>query len=739
MQIVKATSLNRRQFLIRTGWIATGVTMLASCSPVYSLLPALPSTNDPEWADAITWVQAMPDGRIRFYCPRMEMGQGASVGLSQVVAEELNVGPNDIECIHPNTAQIPRFKMTVGSQSIASFFSPVSRTSAHLREALRQKAADKTGVDLRHIKDDQGGFRLSTGLKLKYRELVDDKPIIVSEEESVNRENDPPLYSVHNAGKFHAIGNSWKHHELAEIVTGKALYARDASVPGMVYGQVIHPPTFQSNLINANGRMAKKMPGVIAVVIDDSASFVGIITELPSQLPAAVAKLKVKWEKSVEPIENKLGEKLNVVKARENDSFEHTLISQGKSTKLNKARRRVKARYETSFAAHAAMEPRAAIVSVKEDSVEVWCGSQDPFFVQGRVAKALGRKAASVVVYTHRMGGAFGGRVPCQASEEAAVLSKAVSRPVRVQWDRETEFAHNYFQPGFSHFIEAGVSENGLIDHWEHDFVSSPIITGPVPGNIAWFIDKFIADGGTARGGLSPYQAQYQRVRYSDIRTPIPIGAWRGLGSAPNTFAIESMIDELAIDAGIDPLSFRLKNFQTKQNRLINVLQRAAEISGWNKTLPKNTGRGIACSIYQGKTYIAAVAEIQIDSNAKEMKVSKIWCVQDSGLVINPDQVENQIMGNIVWGCSMVFNEEITFESGAVEQRNFDTYKVLRHSETPEMFIELITSEAPPTAVGESAFASVAPAITNAIFDATGVRVRNLPVNEEIIFSKLKK
>ncbi|MBT4891074.1 MAG: xanthine dehydrogenase family protein molybdopterin-binding subunit, partial [Rhodospirillales bacterium] len=410
----------------------------------------------------------------------------------------------------------------------------------------------------------------------------------------------------------------------------------------------------------------------------------------------------------------------------------HTLVSQGVvNNREAQSKHQIEGLFETSFAAHAAMEPRAAIVSVKKENAEVWCGSQDPFFVQRRVAKAIGRSASSVIVHPHRMGGAFGGRVPCQASEEAALLSQAVGAPVRIEWDRETEFAYNYFQPRFSHFIKAGITDEGQIDHWQHDFVSSPIITGLVPGNIAWIMDKVVADKGTARGSLLPYNINNQRVRYSDIRTPVSVGAWRGLGSAPNTFAIESMIDQLADTANIDPLSFRLKNLTSTQYRLAGVLKRVAKLAKWGSTSPVNIGRGIACAIYKNETYVAIIAEVEMDVAIKDLSIRKIYCVHDSGLVINPDQVENQIVGNIVWGCSMVLKEQITFAEGMVKQRNFDDYEFLRHSETPQMIIDLVKSDAPPTAVGESAFGPVAPAITNAIFAATGIRVSRLPMNFE--------
>jgi len=478
------------------------------------------------------------------------------------------------------------------------------------------------------------------------------------------------------------------------------------------------------------------MAGVTAVVIDKKNDFVGVVTDDPFVLPQAIEAVDVRWEVPEGPSQDQVDAVLDVEKIRARDDLEHELAADGDiKAGQRAAQHRVAARYDTSFAAHAAMEPRAGVAWVKRDKVEVWCGSQDPFFVQRRVARVVAREVDDVVVHSHRMGGGFGGRIVCQASEEAARLSAAVGRPVRVQWDRETEFQGNYFHPGFSHHIDAGVTGEGTISHWQHDFVSSPIMFGPVPKNIAWVLDVVAADEGTARGSSTQYRVANRRVRFSDIRTSVPVGAWRGLGAAPNTFAIECMMDELAVAAGIDPLEFRLRNLPPESQRLANVLRQVAEIAGWGQLAQPDSGRGIACAVYKEETAVAVVAEVRLDHAARELRVAKTWCAQDCGLVVNPSQVENQVMGNMVWGCSMALKERVTFGAGAAEQRNFDGYEILRHHEAPEMMVALVDSDAAPVGVGESAFAPVAAAIANAVFAATGRRIRRLPMSYSSVFS----
>lgn len=738
-------AISRRRFLKKTGWVAAGLTITAAAAYplVGSIIPAMPSFGDPEPQDGFAWIQALPGGHIRFFCPRMEMGQGASIGLSQVVAEELNIDQSQIECLLPDTNQTPVFKMTVGSDSIKLFFDPVSLAAAQLRETLRGLAADKANLHPDQIEDGQGGFVLPDGTELSYGALVPSEPVVISAADLSAADAALPRYAVQRKGNFQAIGRSWKHHELEAIVTGQPIYSRDVSLDDMVYGQVLRPPAFGATIKSVDTRAAKAMPGITVVVADEGnnfvmvVNFVGVVSADPFALPAALAAIDVQWDIPEGQDQDQIDNILDVTRLRGEDDFEHTLaeagdIGAGQTT----ARHQNAARYDTSFAAHAAMEPRAGVAWVKKDTVEIWCGTQDPFFVQQRVALLTTRPVDDVIVHSHRLGGGFGGRVQCQASEEAALLSAAVGRPVRVQWDREAEFQNNYFQPGYSHFINAGVADDGAISHWEHDYVSSPIATGPMPKNIGWVTDRMIADFGTSRGSLPPYQFAHQRTRFSDIRTSVPIGAWRGLGAAPNAFAIESMMDELAAMAEIDPLEFRLQNLPAAGDRLSGVLHRVAELSAWGKgAVATDTGRGMACAVYKDETPVAVVAEVLVDHAARDLRVTEIWCAQDCGLIINPDQVENLVMGNIVWGCSMALKERLTIKAGAVEQRNFDGYEILRHHESPEMTVALIQSDSAPVGVGESAFAPVAPAIANAVFAATGQRIRRLPVSYDDVFA----
>lgn len=728
----------RRKFLKRSGWVAAGLTVAAvgTYPLIRANLPVIPTLSDPKPDDGFAWVQMLPDGRVRFFCPRMEMGQGASLGLSQIVAEELNLSQDQIECLLPNTSQINPVKMTVGSESIFSFLEPVARSAAALRELLRQRAANIAGLKTTELADTAGGFISPEKTILTYSNLVGAVPNTID----LDPQEELVLYSTDIAHAANAVGQSWRHPELHDIVTGKQLYSRDIAVPDMVFGAVKHPPSFGARIIDTSDNRVRKLPFVVTVVINKGENFAGVVTDNPFKLDEALEALHVEWDRPHVPDQTQIEHHYDVETHRANDNFQHTLADSGSDdSALHNTDATVNSRYDTSFLAHCPMEPRASIVWVRPDQTEVWCGTQDAYFVRGRVARIVGQDQEQVVVHPHRMGGAFGGRIQCQPSEEAARLSQSVGRPVRVQWDRETELSGNYFQPVFSHLIYASASEDGQINHWQHDYVTAPIMLGPMrellgrgrmaKGTIS-VMDRFVPDMGSTRGAEARYHANNKRIRFAAVRTPVPTSAWRGLGAAPNAFAIECVIDELAHNSGVDPLQFRLLNLSSADARLAEVLRVAAEMAGWPRQLGIDRGLGIASAIYKDLTPVAIVAEVHVNKSSKTILTPRIWCAHDCGRIVNPDQVRNLIEGNIVWGCSMALKERITVKNGTVAEQNFHLYEPLRHKESADVDITLIEPpDVPPMGVGESALPPVAPAIANAIFAATGRRLRRLPMS----------
>ncbi|EAQ04691.1 Aldehyde oxidase and xanthine dehydrogenase, molybdopterin binding [Pseudooceanicola batsensis HTCC2597] len=730
----------RRRLLRLTGWAAAGVAVAAAAWSARGAVPAMPTLAGPEPDEALTWIQMLPDGRVRFFCPRAEMGQGAGLGLSQVVAGELILTQQEVELVRPDTSQVPPCMLTVGSDSLRLFFGPVSRAAALLREHLRDRAAAAEALAPGDLAPAMGGFTRPDGAHVPYAALVSGDPLVLDADAGPPPRDDPA-----RDGTASAVGAAWAHPELEDIVTGRAIYSRDVAREGMLYGAVAHPPSLGARLQGGDRLAARSLPGVIDAVVDTGADFAGVVAHDPFLLVRALEALGARWAEPAGAEGKDLLREVDLARLRKAGDFEHVLVDEGSDDRTDAPDdRAASAMFTTAMAAHAAMEPRAAVADVRADKVEIWCGTQDPYFVRARIASLLGRATESVVIHPQRMGGAFGGRVACGAAEQAARLSAAVGRPVRVQWSREDEFRNGYMQPPFAHRVSARVTAEGRLTSWKQDFVSAPITTGPVSALggglsrvIAAGIDRFSSDAGTARGAVHPYAAATRRIRYSDIRTPVPFGPWRGLGAGPNTFVTECVMDELAEAAAMDPCAFRLRNFAPGQERLAHVLNRVAALSGWRKGTGRATSataRGIACGSYKGMTHVAAVAEVETVPARREVRVRKVWCVQDCGRVVNPDQVRAMVMGNIVWGCGMVLRERLTLEGTRIAQDNFDTYEIMRNEDCPEVEIELVPSEEPPAGAGESALVAVAPAIANAVHAATGQRIRRLPLRAEDVF-----
>ena len=721
------SSLSRRQFLIRTGGAVGGLTLLTSCQ---SILPAFPSLSDPADDDNLLWVQFRPDGQVGFYCPRMEMGQGTALGLTQIIAAELNLTQDRIQASLASTADLPAYKMTVGSEGISLFSGPVAQAAALLRETMRQRIAAHYNLEPEQLIDAPAGFNDKGGRFMDYRLALEEGSATYADTDLSDL--NPPLYSQSKDQKS-PIGERWPHPDIRSIVTGQMRYSRDIHLPGALFAGVFRAPFIGAMLDSVDWKETTASPEIIETLELRDHNFAALIAKDPFSLKAAMKQVHVTWQGSHEA--NTLdptSDWLKPLNDAEGSDFEHVLFETGplKSDPLQNEIE-LNAGYQTPYAAHAQIEPKSATASATADKLEVWCGTQDAYFVRARIAKLTERTEEDIIVHPQRLGGGFGGRVYCPAAEEAALISHKIGRPVRVQWERADEFQSSYFQAPFSHQIKARVDQQGKITHWHHDFLSSPIITGLVDGTLSWAVDMFVADKGTARGALSPYQLDNQRIRYSDIRTEIPVGAWRGLGSAPNAFAIESMINERATASAIDPFEIRLRNLSSSEKRLAQVLRELKKFCKWkDRSLSSGYGMGIAASIYKGVTRAAVAVEVQFDPDLQETKISQVWCVQDSGRVINPDQVENQVAGNLIWGCSMALKERLNFTAGKSSARNFDTYEILRHSDAPKIKIKLIDPyHSEPSAVGEAALPPVPAAIAQAVYAASGQRQRQLPIS----------
>ena len=387
-------------------------------------------------------------------------------------------------------------------------------------------------------------------------------------------------------------------------------------------------------------------------------------------------------------------------------------------------------RFDVPIAAHGPIEPRAAVAQWDDNTLKVWAGTQDAFYIRDFLANAFSLRQEAVTVQSRRIGGAFGGKTICTVEAEAAALARAAGTPVKVQWTRAQEFALGFHRPPSSQRIKARIVE-GRISDWDHAQVSSHIMftAAVVPSWMQRGTDLFAGDGGVARGMSPPYALGRARATYDAIRLPVHTGPWRGLGAGPNALAIESAIDEAAIAADADPLMFRLAHIEDPL--LAAVLVRVGEIASWDREPTPveglRIGRGIACGTYKATSHVAVVADVAVDSQGR-VQVTQLWCVHDCGLVINPDQVRAQCEGNLVWSIGLVLTDNLPTEGGHVTARTFLDAPIPRLSEVPSIIVDLIQSDRAPQGAGETAIVAGPGAIANAIRAATGFRPSRFPI-----------
>ena len=390
-------------------------------------------------------------------------------------------------------------------------------------------------------------------------------------------------------------------------------------------------------------------------------------------------------------------------------------------------------RIDIPLAAHAPIEPRAAVAEpLPGGGLQLWVGSQDVFYQRDVVARRLRLDADRVIVHGQRVGGAFGGKTICTVELEAALLAHAMNAPVKVQWTRAQELQYGFHRPPSSHRLRARLEDGKLVDWW-HAFASSHILftNAVVPAWMQRFTD-LLGDDGVARGAQLPYRTQAKRVEFDLVRLPVLTGPWRGLGAGPNGLAIESAIDECARQAGADPLRFRLAHVDDP--RLARVLERVAEASGWSapRAAPPvgwRSGRGVACGIYKGLSYVAVVAELQVASASGEVRVTSMWCAHDCGRIINPDQVRAQCEGNLVWGLGMLLTDRLPVAGSRIAATSFADAPVPRFDQVPPIEVLLVDAGDAPSGAGETAIVAAAAALANAVRDATGVRPTRFPLD----------
>lgn len=667
---------------------------LAPALPGCSAIPVLPSRPDPAGAEgAAGWVGLTADGGVVLHAPRQEMGQGVLGALRRIVAAELDIPPETIELRLPATDAMPPVRATVGSESLQFFAEPLARAAAALREAMERRPAQSSA------------------------------PLVLSA--AAVRAARPRAIAIPSAEAAPAP-------ELATVLRGAPVFAADALPEGLLHGAMMRPPRLGARLAAAAPGGAASVPGFVSFAAGDG--WAGVVAERPGALARAVAAASARWEGGSDWGAAELTRAVDVdarLAARGGASLPHRLRD---AAMAPGARWDLDLRLYVPMTAHAQIEPRAATArwSADRSRVEVWTGTQDAFFVRDVLARRLGLREDAVVVRSCRMGGAFGGRTVPNVELEAARLARAVApRPVLVQWSRADEFREAFHRPPSSHRIRARLGPDGRVAAWWHAFVSGHVIfTGAVlPPWLQRAANAVTGDTGVARGALPAYGFEAARVEFDAVALPVPTGPWRGLGAAPNAFAMESAMDELANRARRDPLAFRLYHLAAEP-RLSACLRRVAAMAGWGRALPPGRALGIACAPYKDASWAAVVAEVEAGGEGG-LAVRGLWCAQDSGRVLDADRVRAQAEGNLVWAIGSALTEELSLDRGAVAAASFADYRLPTLADVPRR-IEVSLMDPPAGAgfggAGETALGPALAAIANAASRAAGQRLARLPL-----------
>jgi isoquinoline 1-oxidoreductase len=688
--------LTRREFFRITGGGVIVALLLGEigAQPALAQRPGGRGGNQPKEIGA--WLHIGDDSKVTVYTGKVEIGQNIRTSLTQAVAEELHAPVKSIQMVMADTELVPFDGGTAGSQSTPMMASQLRHVAAAAREVLLDLAAEKGSEERGSLSVKDGKIEgPSATPSFTFGELTKGEKLLkVIDEKAAQTPAD----------KWTVAGTTVPKVDGKEFVTGGHKYASDVKRPGMLHGKVLRPPSFKATLDSVQTKDAEALTGVTVVHDKD---FVGVVA--PDELLAgkALDAIKAEWKTVKQPSSDELFAYLKDHPSQGRGGFSggggrgpRGSIADG----LKAADKTAKATYTIAYIAHAPMEPRTAVAEWTDGKLTVWTGTQRPFGVRDELARAFNIPAERVRVIVPDMGSGYGGKHTGEAAVEAARLAKAAGKPVKLVWTREEEFTWAYFRPAGVIELSAGATKDGVLTAWEaHNYNS----------------------GGSALD--SPYDVPNTHTEFHGADSPLKQGSYRALASTANIFARESHMDDLAHALELDPLAFRLKNL--KDERLRAVLEAAAKQFGWSKDKPAaNHGFGLACGT-EKRSYVAACADVSVDRKNGVVKVARVVTAFECGAVVNPEHLKNQIEGAAVMALGGALFEEIKFKDGKILNPRFSDYRVPRFKDAPALETVLVNRrDLPSVGAGETPMVALAPAVGNAIFQATGVRLRSLPM-----------
>lgn len=633
------------------------------------------------------------DGAITVLVGKVEAGQGARAELTQAAAEELHVSPGRIELIMADTELVPDDGITAGSGTSPRTVPSVRQGAAAARDLLAALAAKRWNVEAGTCKVQDGQVVHQGKDPLTYADLAadPDTPKLLAQPA-------PADVTLTPVKEWKVLGTPIPRPNAESIVTGAHKYPSDIVRPGMLYGKVLRAPSYGAKLLSIDLAPAKSMKDVVVVRDDEFVGVAAPSARLAEQALAAISKT-AKWEKAEQPSSKELFSYLE----------KHAEVPPNEfGDDLAQAKFALRQTYNVPYVQHSPLEPRVAVAEWAGGKLTVWTGSQNPFGCRGELSRAFHLAEEKVRVIIPDFGAAFGGKHSGEVGVEAARLAKAAGTPVSLRWTREEEFTWAYFRPAGVIKIEAGLDAKNALSSW-------------------YFIN--INSGPSAVD--TPYRVAKRHTNFVASKPPLRHGSYRALAATANNFARECAMDELAIAAAADPLDFRLAHLDENESRVRAVLAMAAERFKWRdrvKQKTANTGVGLACGTEKG-SYVAACAEVQVDPQTKKITVRHVCQVFECGAIVNPDNLLKQVQGAIVMGLGPALREQMEFENGKMLNTSYAEYRVPRFADLPELDIHLLNRpDLPSAGAGETPIIAIAPAIGNALFHATGIRVRQLPL-----------
>jgi isoquinoline 1-oxidoreductase subunit beta len=659
-------------------------------------------------------------GKTTLVMPQVEMGQGIYTAIAMILAEELDADWSKVALEHAPANEkayanpMLGIQATGNSNSVRAFWKPLRTAAAQGRALLIAAAAKQWAVDPATCTAENGVvLHKPTKRTLGYGALAP------------HANGAPPAnVALKDPKDFRLIGKPLKRLDTPTKVDGREVYGIDVILPGMRFATIAASPTFGGKVAHVDDTAAKKVPGVQKVIVLDD--LVAVVGDHMWAAKSGLEALDITWN----PGPNGHVGSAQIWREIKAASDSKGLVAKtaGDADKALAQGEKIEARFELPFLAHATMEPMNCTVHVTPGACEVWLGTQIMARVQSNVAATLGLPVDKVTVHNRLLGGGFGRRLEPDMAIKAARVAQHVDGPVKVVWTREEDIQHDLYRPVYYDRLEATLKD-GKIDGWHHRITGSSVVA-------RWLPPGFAANHGidfdTVDSAIDiPYDIANKRIEVVRCEPPaVPTGFWRGVGPNNNVFAIESFLDELAKKAGKDPVEFR-RSMLTKTPRLVAALDLAAEKSGWGQPLPPRHGRGVSCQI-SFASFISTVAHVEVDDEG-QVKLHRLTTAVDTGIAVNPDTVVAQLQGGMIFGATAALYGEITIAKGRVMQSNFHDYRMLRIDEAPAIDVHLIKSGEAPGGIGETGVTTAPPAIRNAIYAATGIALRRLPIDREVL------